>query len=70
MTRKDYIAIAEALREARFHWLYVMDKPDLSPEYAYDAAWGAVRAEIARVLKTDNPRFDRDRFCSACEGKE
>ena len=70
MTRKDYIAIADAFREARYHWLYVMDQKPLEPADAFKAGYEAARAEIARVLASDNPRFDRQRFYDACEGSK
>jgi len=59
MTRKDYVAIAGALKAQR---------------YAYAPHWDAnlFRAcndnakAIAEVLASDNPRFDRQRFLDAC----
>ena len=67
MTRKDYIAIAEALSRAR------PDNIDpiviRCPVDAWDQ-WLRDRRRLADALYADNPRFDRDRFYSACEGKE
>ena len=54
MTRKDYVALAEAVRVSRFA---VKDR----------AAWESVRDNVAAVLAADNSRFDFDRFAAACE---
>ena len=59
MTRKDYVLIAAAIREAR------------SEEFrdgTYEGLQGVSRvAEIVgRKLESDNPRFDRERFIAAC----
>jgi hypothetical protein len=55
MTRKDYIAIAEAIR------LTTED------EYGRDSTGLAFCASrIAHVMAADNPRFDRDKFLKAC----
>lgn len=57
MTRKDYVMIAEILRNNRedfiegedgFHLIYVLAH------------------QIANGLEADNPRFDRARFLVAC----
>ena len=62
MTRKDYVALAEAL----------------AGEYPVGsgfslgmriADWQGIVAAVANVLGKDNPRFDRARFLRACEGK-
>lgn len=61
MTRRDYIALAGALLEAR-------------RESVYNVTWQAcmddVTARIAVVLQADNPRFDADRFLRAAMGLE
>ena len=66
MTRKDYVAIAEAIAESRYHWL-AMDEKSVSKADAFRAGIEAVRSEIGRVLAADNIRFDRDRFYAACD---
>lgn len=53
MTRKDYVLIAEALKEAR----RVSQYPD--------GISTAARC-IAGALAAANPRFDRARFLRAC----
>lgn len=60
MTRKDYVLIAAALREARLHALR-NEAPDGG------VFWLAAAAdEIAYALERDNPRFNRERFLAAC----
>ena len=56
MTRKDYVAIAEAFK---------MEKPDGTTESIYQ--WRYDVQAIARVLKEDNVNFDYDRFYTACD---
>ena len=53
MTRKDYVALAEALRVAGD-----MLNTGIGVHEAYVVA-------VADVLAADNPRFDRDRFYKA-----
>ena len=57
MTRKDYQAIADAIR------LQVQEWPK------HGTHWNslyAVAQGIANVMYADNPRFDRSRFLNAC----
>lgn len=63
MTRKDYVLIAEALREARVD--IQCKEPEeqvqtLKDGVSYAADW------IADALAGENPRFDRNRFLKAC----
>lgn len=60
MTKKDYIRIAEALRAAM---------PDDSSSKTYKAElarWDITALHLLHALHSDNPRFDRDRFATAC----
>jgi hypothetical protein len=57
MTRKDYIALAGAIRETR--------ELVLSPVAV--SAVESVTQKIADALAADNGRFDRERFYAACE---
>lgn len=57
MTRKDYIALAEALHEAH-------------EESGLSTGWALTVDKIANVLAADNPRFDRERFVRACQGEK
>jgi len=61
MTRKDYIAIAAALKAA---WApqWATDIMPTSPEEMRLDIIG----RLADHLANDNPRFDRSRFLSAC----
>ncbi len=60
MTRKDYVLIAEALKNAR---------PDphgtTISRHRYDG-WHVSACALADALANDNPRFDRERFLKAC----
>lgn len=58
MTRKDYILIASALREARLS--------DDEATQETDEQWTRVVNRVARALANDNPSFDRARFVAAC----
>lgn len=61
MTRKDYVAIANAISAVReFSYL----AGDLNFQAGIDQVTGA----ISRVLQEDNPRFDCQRFLSATMG--
>ena len=51
MTKKDYAIIAKAIANTY----------DIS-----DIGRASVANEIARALAADNPRFDRNRFLTAC----
>lgn len=57
MTRKDYIAIARAISDS----VRVQEGQGKQVDGIMFTA-----EMIARELKTDNPRFDRDRFMRAC----
>lgn len=63
MTRKDYIRIAAAVREAGYHKLRA-DAPDDGHAMRYGI--NAVASELAHALAADNARFDRSRFLAAC----
>ena len=69
MTRKDYVAIAEAIAPTVRHGLSGTIE-DRSYAEGHLAAAGSIRGAIADVLAKDNPRFDRQRFYNACEGIE
>lgn len=56
MTRKDYIAIAEAIA--------VNNDPTDSKREQDKVK--VIAGSIADVMKRDNPRFDRSRFLRAC----
>lgn len=63
MTRKDYVKLAEAIRECA---RAVEAHPGCSPEMVLVR----VADEIGDVLAADNPRFDRERFERAALGTD
>lgn len=58
MTRKDYKAIADAIRKA---WDAATDSTDTAEE-----AMLLTIGNIGDIMAQDNPRFDRDKFERAC----
>lgn len=58
MTRKDYVLIAEALR--------ITNGSIKVAPYDAETALGLVAEVIADRLENENPRFDRERFLTAC----
>jgi hypothetical protein len=62
MTRRDYIALADCIRRERedLH-LHGLTKGSETDRILY-----SLHKRVADVLKTDNTRFDRERFESAC----
>lgn len=56
MTRKDYVLIANALHAHK----------DIHAQKSRDCVH-AIAMDLANVLTTDNPNFDRERFLAACE---
>lgn len=56
MTKKDYILIAETIREARFH----------QKDERGRGAIEVVAHRIAESLKKENTRFEMSRFLEAC----
>jgi len=62
MSRKDYVAVAKAVRKV---WAYHVEwqHPQVS-EAVRDLA-----SELADVFQADNSRFDRAKFLDACFSK-
>lgn len=60
MTRKDYIIIAQAIRNATPVAMIAEELPLLRQAHANTAI------KIANALKADNHRFDVARFMEAC----
>lgn len=63
MTRKDYVLIAAAFKQE------LEDRPVDEAGIYEPIALAAMRAtagRLARMLESDNPRFDRERFLKAC----
>lgn len=64
MTRKDYVAIAEAIAASKLG-----EYADLEEAQYYSGREDGVTVvarNIADVMQSDNPRFDRSRFLKAC----
>lgn len=57
MSRKDYVALAEALKQAKDKHREILGAGSVLKDAA---------ERIADVLQSDNPRFDRGRFLTAC----
>ena len=63
MTKKDYVLIAAALKDA---------KRPLCPDWTLndclrvDQGWTAAVMHVTSALNAENPRFDRTRFLAAC----
>lgn len=76
MTRKDYVAIAEAFRRAIYSATYTGNSPVSMDAVGPDGVANWKRAsqnvtlslarDIADKMQRDNPRFDRARFLKAC----
>ncbi len=59
MTRKDFVLIAQAVRECGY-------LTDSVPPMSAERARGIIATELADVLRRTNERFDRARFLTAC----
>lgn len=75
MTRKDYVKLAEALREAL---AVINDETDggrlletiedgKRTSYFAEYGWRVAVGRVADALQSDNPRFDRERFLAAVQ---
>ena len=60
MTRKDYVAIAAAIREVD-NGLW-QDGPTIAGRETV----ALIVARLSDALAADNPAFDRERFAAAC----
>lgn len=63
MTRKDYVLIAAALKEARD--MLAANGANLTRTQCSLNGADASAIELADALSRDNPRFDRERFLKA-----
>ena len=63
MTRRDYLLISKALREART--TLNADITQGHPATADDAIY-EITKELARAFKRENASFDSDRFWAEC----
>ena len=60
MTKKDYILIAQVIRDS--HQFWTEGKPGQMAESRDTFAF-----QMSNALKAENPRFDRDIFHEACK---
>lgn len=63
MTKKDYILIANAIKEV---YEYQKDNDGNGSKAIKQGAIKVVSESIADALKYDNERFNRTRFMTAC----
>jgi hypothetical protein len=59
MTRQDYVKIADVLASH-------MEVSDHFHSETYAEIIEFVAKDLAHMLKADNPRFDREKFLTAC----
>lgn len=57
MTKKDYILLAQALKD---------NHPTINDGMIHLSVWNSIVLDIAKALQSDNPRFDSARFLTAC----
>lgn len=62
MTRKDYVLLANALRNAR----PTMYTHAARMDHETNVRWLATVCSVSDALTKDNARFDSDRFLTAC----
>jgi len=60
MTRKDYVMIAESIKGA------INYETEFNNNKAGEDVMKKFSVALALTLQADNPRFDRDRFLTAC----
>jgi hypothetical protein len=65
MTKKNFEALAEALRERCPNYVVGDDDASLSTRHQRVGWFQAVSA-VTSVCEANNPRFDRERFYRAC----
>ncbi len=65
MTRKDFTLIAETIRTMpTFEAMAQADEPEIEV-----LRFSALCHRFAEALATTNPRFNKNRFITACNGK-
>lgn len=62
MTKKDYIKLAQALKDCK----PIGERGVSLVDTAYIQSWENVVNHVALTLKHDNQRFNRNRFLAAC----
>lgn len=66
MTRKHFVAIAEAIQAERVEASPYGGSIDVPTADRVNEALDTVARRLADVFAADNPRFDRERFLAAC----
>ena len=68
MTKKDYVRIAAAVRNARSDVLSTPRYETMTQEERDGTRWmhSAIVSALCNALMADNPNFDADRFREAC----
>lgn len=61
MTKKDYIAIAKVVKNARD-----IESSNRESETTKNAICDIIAYDLCKVMQSDNPNFDRNRFLLAC----
>jgi len=72
MTRKDYIAIAEALRFAKDNAVAAVRENGPDAVASLNAVVRGINGTaeyIANAMQDDNPRFDREHFLAVVRGE-
>ena len=64
MTKKDYELIANVIRYTKNH--YLINIPHKGKKEVINATLEVLADELAERLQIDNPRFDFERFMTAC----
>ena len=64
MTKKDYELIANVISHTQSH--YITNNELAKQKEVIDATLEVLADELAERLQIDNPRFDFERFMTAC----
>lgn len=68
MTRKDYVALADAFANTLRYGGTTVNNTDETKRAFRIGVWQAIE-DVAVALKQDNPRFDKDKFIEYIETK-
>jgi hypothetical protein len=66
MTDKDHELIATALNIAKPNWNIAPPAADMTYKICRENAWDNICRTLAERLALDDPKFDRDKFLTAC----
>jgi hypothetical protein len=65
MTKKDYELIADVISHTKSHYI-TNNEPVRQKDDLFLATLEVLADELAERLQIDNPRFDFERFMTAC----